>query len=205
MRDDMRPTFKQVRDYFINKEAKPPITNEYMKTGYGQKEGDYIGYIDFAKVCSSQGEYISKDEQHYKNYEVLKNCLEKNSFEEYELSYLREMNDISILDLNLDDKCEPNQKWHFLVSFFAQIMIEIKDGRYENKKYKSVYQTIDKFLNDEYKRNLCTSLQLRLWMAEVVGLDVQEIGDAIKNNAGKSKVNNLIRELSWDAIFEKVY
>lgn len=35
MRDDMRPTFKQVRDYFINKEAKPPITNEYMKTGYG--------------------------------------------------------------------------------------------------------------------------------------------------------------------------
>jgi hypothetical protein len=42
-------------------------------------------------------------------------------------------------------------------------------------------------------------------MAEVVGLDVQEIGDAIKNNAGKSKVNNLIRELSWDAIFDKVY
>lgn len=38
MRDDMRPTFKQVRDYFINKEAKPPITNEYMKTGYGQKK-----------------------------------------------------------------------------------------------------------------------------------------------------------------------
>lgn len=34
----MRPTFKQVRDYFINKEAKSPITNEYMKTGYGQKE-----------------------------------------------------------------------------------------------------------------------------------------------------------------------
>lgn len=34
----MRPTFKQVRDYFINKEAKPPITNEYMKTGYGQKK-----------------------------------------------------------------------------------------------------------------------------------------------------------------------
>ena len=49
------------------------------------------------------------------------------------------------------------------------------------------------------------SFQLKLWMAEVVGLDVQEIGDAIKNNAGKSKVNNLIRELSWDAIFDKVY
>ena len=49
------------------------------------------------------------------------------------------------------------------------------------------------------------SLQLKLWMAEVVGLDVQKIGDAIKNNAGKSKVNNLIRELSWDAIFDKVY
>lgn len=49
------------------------------------------------------------------------------------------------------------------------------------------------------------SFQLKLWMAEVVGLDVQEIGDAIKNNAGKSKVNNLIRELSWDAIFDKAY
>ena len=48
------------------------------------------------------------------------------------------------------------------------------------------------------------SLQLKLWMAEVVGLDVQKIGDAIKNNAGKSKVNNLIGEISWDAIFKIV-
>ena len=45
MRDDMRPTFKQVRDYFINKEAKPPITNEYMKTGYGQKKNRKLYWI----------------------------------------------------------------------------------------------------------------------------------------------------------------
>lgn len=193
MRDDMRPTFKQVRDYFINKEAKPPITNEYMKTGYGQKrKGSYIGYIDFAEVCSSQGEYISKDEQHYKNYEVLKNCIEKNLFEEYELSYLRKMSDISILDLNLDDKCEPNQKWHLYVSLFAQTIIEIKN---EGK-------TAEDFWITEFHKY--PSLQLRLWMAEVVGLDVQEIGDAIKNNVGESKVNNLIKEISWDAIFEIV-
>ena len=190
----MRPTFKQVRDYLMNKEAKPPITNEYMKTGYGQKrKGGYIGYIDFAEVCSSQGEYISKDEQHNKNYEVLKNCIEKNLFEEYELSYLREMNDISILDLNLDDKCEPNQKWHLYVSLFAQTIIEIKN---EGK-------TAEDFWITKFHKYL--SLQLKLWMAEVVGLDVQEIGDAIKNNAGESKVNNLIKEISWDAIFEKVY
>ncbi|MEZ7648905.1 hypothetical protein [Streptococcus sp. 27098_8_86] len=194
MRDDMRPTFKQVRDYFINKEAKPPITNEYMKTGYGQKrKGGYIGYIDFAEVCSSQGEYISKDEQHNKNYEVLKNCIEKNLFEEYELSYLRKMSDISILDLNLDDKCEPNQKWHLYVSLFAQTIIEIKN---EGKTAEDLWIT-------QFRKY--PSLQLKLWMAEVVGLGVQEIGDAIKNNAGKSKVNNLIREISWDAIFEKVY
>ena len=194
MRDDMRPTFKQVRDYFINKEAKPPITNEYMKTGYGQKRnGGYIGYIDFAEVCSSQGEYISNDEQHNKNYEVLKNCIEKNLFEEYELSYLRKMSDISILDLNLDDKCEPNQKWHLYVSLFAQTIIEIKN---EGK-------TAEDFWITEFHKY--PSLQLRLWMAEVVGLDVQEIGDAIKNNAGESKVNNLIKEISWDAIFEIVY
>ena len=190
MRDDMRPTFKQVRDYFINKEAKPPITKEYMKTKYGQTRG---GYIDFAQVCSSQGEYISKDEQHHKNYEVLKNCLVKNSFEEYELSYLREMNDISILDLNLDDKCEPNQKWHLYVSLFGQTLIELKN---EGKNAEDLW--ISQFRK-------YPSLQLKLWMAEVVGLDLQEIGDAIKNNAGKSKVNNLIREISWDAIFEKVY
>lgn len=190
----MRPTFKQVRDYFINKEAKPPITNEYMKTGYGQKrKGGYIGYIDFAEVCSSQGEYISKDEQHNKNYEVLKNCIEKNLFEEYELSYLRKMSDISILDLNLDDKCEPNQKWHLYVSLFAQTIIEIKN---EGKTAEDLWIT-------QFRKY--PSLQLKLWMAEVVGLGVQEIGDAIKNNAGKSKVNNLIREISWDAIFEKVY
>lgn len=194
MRDDMRPTFKQVRDYFINKEAKPPITNEYMKTGYGQKrKGGYIGYIDFAEVCSSQGEYISKDEQHNKNYEVLKNCIEKNLFEEYELSYLRKMSDISILDLNLDDKCEPNQKWHLYVSLFAQTIIEIKN---EGKTAEDLWIT-------EFHKY--PSLQLKLWMAEVVGLGLQEIGDAIKNNAGKSKVNNLIKEISWDAIFEKVY
>lgn len=190
MRDDMRPTFKQVRDYFINKEAKPPITNAYMKTKFGQTKG---GYIDFAKVCSSQGEYISKDEQHYKNYEVLKNCIEKNLFEEYELSYLRKMSDISILDLNLDDKCEPNQKWHLYVSLFAQTIIEIKN---EGKTAENLWTT-------EFRKYL--SLQLKLWMAEVVGLDVQEIGDAIKNSAGKSKVNNLIKEISWDAIFEIVY
>lgn len=189
----MRPTFKQVRDYFINKEAKPPITNEYMKTGYGQKKGSYIGYIDFAKVCSSQGEYISKDEQHYKNYEVLKNCLEKNLFEEYELSYLRKMSDISILDLNLDDKCEPNQKWHLYVSLFAQTIIEIKN---EGKTAEDLWIT-------EFRKY--PSLQLKLWMAEVVGLGLQEIGDAIKNNVGESKVNNLIKEISWDAIFEIVY
>lgn len=194
MRDDMRPTFKQVRDYLMNKEAKPPITNEYMKTGYGQKrKGSYIGYIDFAEVCSSQGEYISKDEQHNKNYEVLKNCIEKNLFEEYELSYLRKMSDISILDLNLDDKCEPNQKWHLYVSLFAQTIIEIKN---EGKTAEDFWIT---------KFHKYPSLQLRLWMAEVVGLDVQEIGDAIKNNVGESKVNNLIKEISWDAIFEIVY
>ena len=190
----MRPTFKQVRDYFINKEAKPPITNEYMKTGYGQKKTEsYIGYIDFAEVCSSQGEYISKDELHNKNYEVLKNCIEKNLFEEYELSYLREMNDISILDLNLDDKCEPNQKWHLYVSLFGQTLIELKN---EGKTAEDLWIT-------QFRKY--PSLQLKLWMAEVVGLDVQEIGDAIKNNAGKSTVNNLIREISWDAIFEIVY
>lgn len=190
----MRPTFKQVRDYLMNKEAKPPITNEYMKTGYGQKrKGSYIGYIDFAEVCSSQGEYISKDEQHNKNYEVLKNCIEKNLFEEYELSYLRKMSDISILDLNLDDKCEPNQKWHLYVSLFAQTIIEIKN---EGKTAEDFWIT---------KFHKYPSLQLRLWMAEVVGLDVQEIGDAIKNNVGESKVNNLIKEISWDAIFEIVY
>ena len=161
-----------------------------MKTKFGQTKG---GYIDFAKVCSSQGEYISKDEQHYKNYEVLKNCIEKNLFEEHELSYLREMNDISILDLNLDDKCEPNQKWHLYVSLFAQTIIEIKN---EGKTAEDLWIT-------QFRKY--PSLQLKLWMAEVVGLGLQEIGDAIKNNVGESKVNNLIKELSWDAIFEIVY
>ncbi|WP_134839246.1 hypothetical protein, partial [Streptococcus pneumoniae] len=113
------------------------------------------------------------------NYEVLKNCIEKNLFEEYELSYLRKMSDISILDLNLDDKCEPNQKWHLYVSLFAQTIIEIKN---EGKTAEDLWTT-------EFRKYL--SLQLKLWMAEVVGLDVQEIGDAIKNSAGKSKVNNL--------------
>ncbi|WP_373076165.1 hypothetical protein [Streptococcus infantis] len=186
----MRPTFKQVRDYFINKEAKPPITNEYMKTGYGQTEG---GYIDFAQICSAQGEFISKHKNHRKNYEVLKNCIEKNLFEEYELSYLRKISDISILDLNLDDKCEPNQKWHLYVSLFAQTIIKIKN---EGKTAEDLWIT-------QFRKY--PSLQLKLWMAEVVGLGMQEIGDAIKNNAGKGKVNNLIREISWDAIFEIVY
>lgn len=190
MREDMRPTFKQVRDYFINKEAKPPITNEYMKTGYGQTEG---GYIDFAQICSAQGEFISKHKNHRKNYEVLKNCIEKNLFEEYELSYLRKISDISILDLNLDDKCEPNQKWHLYVSLFAQTIIKIKN---EGKTAEDLWIT-------QFRKY--PSLQLKLWMAEVVGLGMQEIGDAIKNNAGKGKVNNLIREISWDAIFEIVY
>lgn len=189
MREDMRPTFKQVRDHFIHKEAKPPISNAYMKTKFGQTKG---GYIDFANVCASQGEYISKDEQHYRNYEVLKNCLEKNSFKEYELSYLRKMDDISILDVNLDDECEPNQKWHLYVSLFGQTLIELKN---EGKTAEDLWIT-------QFRKY--PSLQLKLWMTEVVGLDVQKIGDAIKNNAGKSKVNNLIGEISWDAIFKIV-
>lgn len=103
------------------------------------------------------------------------------------------MSDISILDLNLDDKCEPNQKWHLYVSLFAQTIIEIKN---EGKTAEDLWIT-------EFRKY--PSLQLKLWMAEVVGLGLQEIGDAIKNNVGESKVNNLIKEISWDAIFEIVY
>ena len=55
---------------------------------------------------------------------------------------------------------------------FAQIIIEIKN---EGKTAEDLWIT-------QFRKY--PSLQLKLWMAEVVGLGLKEIGDAIKNNAG---------------------
>lgn len=176
----------KVRDFYKDKRYNPPIISAYMKTKYGQITK---GYIDFAKICATKGDYIKpnekENEQQLKNYHLLKKCVDHSDYETYNLSFLNEIKDIPIFNINLEKKDEPNQKWHLYISVFAQSIIGAPE-----------------FWEKSFKKYPC--LQLKLWMAEKAGLDVEKIGEAIKNNANKKEINDLVKRISWDDIFEKI-
>ena len=183
-----RITNAQVKEFYKDTKAYLPVTSAYMKTKYGQDRG---GYISFAKLCSSKGKFDNpdkvtlEDKIQLANYEKIKKSLNSKNDDTYDLKFLNEIKDISILDIDMSTSdIEPNQKWHLYVSLFAQSVVGDSKFKWQN----------------HFKKYPC--LQLKLWMAEGAGIDVKNISDAIKNNMGKREVNSMIKNIEWNEIFE---
>lgn len=181
----MRPTNKDVRDFYFNKLAYPKITNAYMKTGYGQRSRGYISLaMDFVSKNNNE-RHIFTEIVHEELYYALKDNLENKS-----LSYLINVSDIKTFDIDSFNvlEAEPNQKWHLYVSLFG--LKSIKDSEFWNKSFKKY-----------------PCLQLRLWMAETACVNeeyVEHIYSMIQNKCSKKEINAAIKALDWECIFEKI-
>lgn len=159
----------QVKNFYIDKRPHPPVTDAYIRSGFGQTRG---GYINFAKECFYKGQFknprINEKNYQLQNYRRILDYV-NNQNDIYDLNFLESIKDIKILDIDSIDKndAEPNQKWHLYVSLFAQAVVGDESFKWDNhfKKYPS--------------------LQLKLWMAEEVGIDVSYILQAIKRKIAK--------------------
>ena len=157
------------------------------KLDMGKKKG---GYISFAYICAQRGKnldykYIDNESQ-VKNYNLIKNCIDTCNYECYDLSFLKEIKDISILDIDLEKKEQLNQKWHLYVSLFAQSIVEGTGFKWDSN----------------FKKYSC--MQLKLWMAEEAGLDLEQIKMSIDNGCSSKEINLLIKEILWDDIYKKI-
>lgn len=132
------------------------------------------GYISFAKDCNAKDHHNSNLQQ-LENYRAIA-----------ELEFLKKVKQISILDVDLSSEFEPNQKWHLYVSLFAQSIIENNGFSWDRN----------------FRKYPC--LQLKLWMAETAGIDVSHIGQAIAENREKREINQMIKQLSWNDVFQIV-
>lgn len=118
-------TKKDVLEFYASKNRHYPITDEFMKT-YKQKRN---GYIEVANVFNNKG----NNERDKKFFEWLKKNNENGTLGD--LESLREINRLGLLNINNgtldlpnkldvfrinpDGETEPNQKWHFFISYYA--------------------------------------------------------------------------------------
>ena len=182
-----RVTNYQVREFYMDKDPYPIVTSAYMKTKYGQVRG---GYINFAKLCSTKGTFSNpnklESEMHLSSYNRMVEYFYEND-NTYDLSFLNDVEDIPVLDIDVygNDR-EPSQKWHLFVSLFAQSVVGDSGFKWHNN----------------FKKYPC--LQLKLWMAEEAGIDVKYILEAIDEKKEPKIVNQMIKNISWNDIFDKI-
>lgn len=141
-------TYKAV-DFYKDKEPKPKYTTEFVKH-YRQKSG---GYIDFAKVFEDNTEREENDKWNImcKNHKEIENLAGQEKLDE--LHSLKGLGKDFIFNVGIDkEKGEPNQKWHFLVSYCAQ-----KEIGHKRKLKNSIANIKDENI---------TSPELWLWLFE---------------------------------------
>ena len=184
--EELRVTNKQIQQFYLKANPHPQVTDAYMRKKYGQMSG---AYISFAKICESNGEFLNPNDEQIRqmeNYQKLSYCINNNVWDKFGLDFLKQVEDIQFINIDLKKDCEPNQKWHLYISIFAQCVME-GNGFDWNKLFKKY-----------------PCLQLKLWLAEEAGLDVSEIGQAIQEEKGKAEINRMIKKIDWVQIFQKV-
>lgn len=154
-------------DFYKNKDSVPFYTTEFIKK-YQQSGG---GYIAFAETFISDGKSaeelrnkaqkkpktetqlktVAQLNNYINNYIEIKNLIEQNNLDK--VHALRELDSGFVLNVKNDKTVgEPNQQWHFLVSYCAQWELE---ARRANKKNKA---------NIFDRRIMCP--ELWLWLIE---------------------------------------
>lgn len=113
-------------DFYKNKDSAPYYTTCLLKK-YQQSSKGYIGFANyFVNNGEVAKELTSKNPDEVKwlnNYKKIKDLIEQNNLDE--VYALRGLNPKFILDIQTDKTVgEPNQKWHFLVSYCAQCELD---------------------------------------------------------------------------------
>lgn len=124
-------------DFYKNKDSAPYYTTEFIKK-YQQLDG---GYIAFAKIFESDDKSVEELRNKTKkqetvdqldNYIEIKNLIEQNNLDK--VHALRELDSGFVLNVKNDYTVgEPNQQWHFLVSYCAQHELEARRANKKNK------------------------------------------------------------------------
>jgi len=128
-------------DFYKNKDSVPYYTTEFIKK-YQQKGG---GYIAFAKTFITDGksaeelrnktkdpEIIEQCNNHIDNYIEIKNLIKQGDLDKVDA--LRDVPLGFVLNVKNDYTVgEPNQQWHFLVSYCAQHELEARRANKDNE------------------------------------------------------------------------
>ena len=181
--DKMYRTNEEVFDFYKDKDPSPSVTMHYLKKGWGNKKQEYIDYALCCKLKGEQSDNKNLKDDHICNYRKIKKALEGGeTFNIFDtVTPMEPLINIEEIDYN---NGKPSQKWHLYGSYFAQSIVE-------NYK-KNIW-------DKNFKRSIrCKPLVL--WMAEVSGVDVHAIDEAIQED-NEEKANSEINKISWDDIF----
>lgn len=106
-------------DFYKDKNPKPYYTTLFLK--YHRQKSK--GYIDFARIFESDDKSGKEDITQLNNYIKIKNLIEQDNLDE--VYALRGLNSEFVQNVKDNQLAgEPNQKWHFLVSYCAQSELE---------------------------------------------------------------------------------
>ena len=115
-------------NFYKNKDSAPFYTTDFIKK-YQQSGG---GYIDFARIFKSDDKSVEelrnkiqdpKKVAQLNNYIKIEDLIEQHDLDKVDA--LRGLDPGFILNIQIDKTAgEPNQKWHFLVSYCAQCEIK---------------------------------------------------------------------------------
>ncbi|NCC55181.1 MAG: hypothetical protein EOM11_06840 [Erysipelotrichia bacterium] len=177
-------------DFYKEKEPTPPRTKEFMSK-YRQEEGGYIAFANKFILTNDKSieelGYVIKQKKdgHLENIIEIKELIEQGNLGKV---YSLEKLDESFICCIKDDKSagEPNQKWHFLVSYCAQHELEdMQKG--ESKPTANVFN-----------RNIICP-ELWLWLIETA-----KDGDIIKDDDVKKVYSKAIKYWEKCNAFGKV-
>lgn len=164
-------TYRQFCNFYKNAytEDKCMMTKKFIEAGYGQGGN---GYLSFAHIVNNNIENKTYSKKYDLNLaQKTKNALDEyysdNSTAEYDFSFIPDDIDVflketvyckNILIKSLRDEEEyfyPSQKWHLLISYCAQCVVEIQE-----------YKNTEKCWLDTMYKNVIKCPELRLWMLE---------------------------------------
>ena len=167
MTDKQREKIDRYLQFLSDKRIHYPKSDDFIKKY--QQSGR--GYITLAYCMINKGESKDKDCQNY--YEYLNSLDDYHKFSAFKYMDEADVNAMKVFDVFVDKKvCEPNQKWHWIVSYLGMWIYWIDEC---NK---------DSNMNPQG----LTCPELILWLAEACDADFV---DEIFDNAIKWKKNEI--------------
>lgn len=173
--------------FFSDKELHYPKSDEFIKE-YQQDKG---GYIDLAKCFENKGTKGKEDDKKYYNF--LNSLKDFRKYPAFEIIKKENEDARKVLNFLVDKtKCEPNQKWHLIVSYMGMSYYLFESGKRKRMNHHAI-----------------TCGELIIWVAEACEVDfVEEIyNNAVKRNIGElsyQKWRKLVKKY-WEKFDEIVF